>query len=131
MSVEVGYWAGLFDGEGCVIFRVSERNTLNTFLQLSNTHRPTLDELCERYGGLVSFVAATNIWVWRAAGETAVAFALEILPHLKIKKRQVELWLLGRSNVRYGRIHSEEEWNRRRRIARKIKVAKGARFDVS
>jgi len=99
------YVAGLFDGEGCItVQRQWYVNTEGTFsyrypmrAQITNTYEPIIVMLTEQfpYGSHFVDKRNPNYWrkthVWYANGANAILFVSTLLPHLVIKKKQVQL----------------------------------------
>ena len=114
-DVERAYAAGLIDGEGSI--RITERgkNGGTTFtpgqrtlmVELTNTAKPMVEWLNERWPGSVNFLPASEEgnrkarWHWRLAANRALAFLDEILEYLVVKRRQA---VLGRRFQRYVQI---------------------------
>lgn len=95
------YAAGFFDGEGCV--RIDRgRNPHNgrryyaLHVIVVNTYLPVLQELRERYGGVVKpRQRAKSHWKpsfqWRVCSKDALVFLRDVLPHLRVKRREAEI----------------------------------------
>lgn len=92
------YAAGLFDGEGCVTFYQS-RGYTNPILVVAISDRWVLESMAARWGGRVHHIVSQQkpgrlpIYHWRMFGKSAQAFARDILPHLLIKREEVEIVL--------------------------------------
>lgn len=147
------YVAGFFDGEGYVRVAVWEKpNSSHTRYQvnagIANTHRPIVEDLYREFGGTFhvnrhdlrkdTFRACFH---WIVASQAAVVFFRRVLPHLIIKKEQVELALQLQENInaykyKLGnqyRFHPDRDaiFAERRRIADEIKRLKHLSYDVS
>jgi hypothetical protein len=87
MRHNVAYWAGLFDGEGCVWWGNTPR------VSITNTYLPILRVLKEDYGGALRLNSnkGRRCYVWTASGDEAMRFLNFIKPHLVIKRAQVDL----------------------------------------
>lgn len=110
MSVSVkarnSYAAGLFDGEGCVLFyhqpiRKSQFRII-TALSVANCDRRCLEFLQEHYGGRIRKTEKRSgkrytLGVWEVSGEEAENFARAILPYTILKREQLKLFLKGRT----------------------------------
>jgi len=99
MSIDLAYAAGFFDGEGSIgIYRTNQ-----TQIQISNTCRAALEEFVKLFGGHVGKVPAKHMeaknpkwrpaYYWRLYGRNASKALQEMLPYLKEKKPQAELFL--------------------------------------
>jgi hypothetical protein len=99
------YAAGLFDGEGYVRCAVWHKpNSTHVRYQviagIGVTYRPVIEALQEKYGGSLNenrhdLRNPNNRiqFTWHIASQTAAAFFRLVLPHLIIKREQVELAL--------------------------------------
>lgn len=98
-NLQVAYWAGLFDGEGCInIYRTKANSKSKTSrpsytLQVSidNTNEEVLKEIYETYGG--TFYTRkrknrTRIYCVKLCSNKAIPFLTDILPYLRIKKSE-------------------------------------------
>ena len=133
----LAYFAGLFDGEGCVnVSEVKPRPgkyspTFQTLAQVSMTDRKSLDLLLSSFGGNVRLVTKKGsrpIWVWRVYHKAAKRFLEAILPYLIVKKPQAELLIELEKGVwgRGGRKRlSDGEISRRRQIKDKVCALNG------
>jgi intein/homing endonuclease len=95
---DAAYYAGLFDGEGCVMIKMSrcrgrEYHTLR--VDLSNTHLGVLEELQSVFGGSVSQgdKRRRQCWYWHLSVNDAYRFLLTIQPFARIKAEQIVLAL--------------------------------------
>ena len=86
------YVAGFFDGEGCVrIERV--RNFFFISVQVTGTHKQTIYELRDQYGGCVVAMKVRSVhhnqaYKWRITNRGAAAFLEDVLPFLRQKRIQ-------------------------------------------
>jgi hypothetical protein len=94
-EVTTEYLAGFFDGEGCVAIRQKEAR-----LEIGHTFREVLEQIRAVYGGTVNGPYTrknhTNwkpSWRWQISGEAAKQVCYAMLPHLREKKAQIELFL--------------------------------------
>lgn len=88
------YAAGLFDGEGSVsISRSGDRVWLS--VRLSISHRDVLEEFEEHWGGYVRIHSkrCNTVHQWYMHGTLAEDFLTDVLPYLRVKKKDVELGL--------------------------------------
>jgi len=110
MKVTNEYWAGLFDGEGCV----SINNRLMPRTSVSQKRPEVLYLLQKTFGGGVYDSGKGNSdWVL-TDGEKLQTFLNALLPHLIIKKEEVEIVLLVAKRVKlrnkgYNPLSSEEK----------------------
>ena len=108
--LEVAYFAGLFDGEGSVALywrtdrKAKGRKNLGWFLNIANTDPRPLVRAHQLFGG--GFVPQPSrsprnrmSWVWYINGSKAERFLAAILPFLRIKKAQAEIFLALRASM--------------------------------
>ena len=106
------YTAGLVDADGSIIIsRVNwkgenghKRPDHRVAVQVTNTHRPVLEQLVEEYGGSIankpmtkgSFFTRRKHYNWSVAGVRAVSMLERLRPYLIIKADQAwmacEFW---------------------------------------
>jgi hypothetical protein len=93
--IDNSYFAGLFDGEGCITFQMRGYIPSSLHMALWNTHRPVLLAMQSKYGGSVTSknVKANRLsqWGWQATGKVGITFLHEVYPYLIIKKEQAEI----------------------------------------
>jgi len=90
---DLGWAAGLFDGEGCVTTLWPKRTQVR--LEINMVHRPTLERFSSIVGGVVrqSYSKSTKQikrktqWRWRVCDNEAVNIAM-VLQHYCTEKRQ-------------------------------------------
>jgi hypothetical protein len=104
-NVDWAYFAGLFDGEGCVSIQQVTRKTAtvscragttvtNASLRISNNNPAPLTELEQIFGGRVRLHSRSgDSWVWICQGYKALQFANGILPYTRIKTGQLEIYI--------------------------------------
>lgn len=120
------YVAGLFDGEGCVSIGGYDKCRLQ--LEVANTHLPVLLQLKTQYKGSVqptkkAVPQARQCYKWYVTGKSrSQSFLLEILPHLVIKREQVEHALALLSLIGDGTRVPEEAWDKRYVLAEAIRT---------
>lgn len=92
------YFAGLFDGEGCVRIGKNKPNPLHTstshyYLQvlISNQHLPILQEIQTVFGG--SIQESIKCYVLHIASRQAASFLKAIKSYSRIKLDEIELAL--------------------------------------
>jgi hypothetical protein len=133
----LAYFAGLFDGEGCInVAEVKPRPgrrspSFQTVAQVSMTDRRSLDLLLGSFGGSIRRAnkeGARPIWVWRVYHKTAKLFLEAILPYLVVKRLQAELLIEFENGVPgrgLQRRLNDDEIERRRKIKDKICALNG------
>jgi hypothetical protein len=102
-KTQIAYLAGLFDGEGYVGIvkkHPKARHNPSHVLQveISNTHKPTIDFVNRRFSGCVYKFKPTMrtrkiCWDWRGTNRNAIKFLETVLPYLRIKRSQAILGL--------------------------------------
>jgi hypothetical protein len=104
---EIGYIAGLVDGEGSISIIENKQNRNRTYhaqIVICNTDPELMRWLEQRLGQLVGWQAGVPspkypdrpvkpMGKWVAAGQCAAALCRVLLPHLTIKQRKAELVL--------------------------------------
>lgn len=127
-QAEVGYLAGMLDGEGSIsVLRMAMRRTSGTYthyaiqVRIANTSRRVIDWISERVGGRIyeqTFITRSRgnrkrAFHWHIGGHGARVFLELVRPYLVIKTRQVEIALaflaLGRSFVPAARAELYEQ----------------------
>jgi hypothetical protein len=91
---ELAYFAGLFDGEGCVGF-ARVRSSYFVRVLVVNTNREVLEYLQECFGGDIKAHRRKSgwkqSWQWRLSWSAAINFLELIEPWLRIKENQAHL----------------------------------------
>jgi len=121
------YIAGLFDGEGSISLFWQKRpdvarvRTVRASISIGNTDRSIIEYLHQCLGGNFHSVKRSNpnwkpVYLWTASTNQAVEIIKELLPYLRIKKKQAELLIeyqqYKRSIPWRGRTgYTESEWN--------------------
>jgi len=118
-EVEKAYFAGLFDGEGCVRSNHSEKKRTSYAVQLSieMTDPGPIYKLYKEYGGSWMKRKRSNrnyiMYGWAIGTLGFDAFAQDILPYVQIKKRQLEIAIQMRALMKQKKVKqvrvSEEE----------------------
>lgn len=98
------YWAGFFDGEGCVRIqkqpngRYAPSYTLT--VGVTNTDLSILEHLREAFGGVVADKRTmsnkpwwSKAWNWRLNGAAAAAFLRAIEPYAVVKAPEIRIGL--------------------------------------
>lgn len=115
--LEVAYFAGLFDGDGSVAMYFSRARPKqpNDQIHITNIDVRVLIRARDLFGGRIvphapSRMSRQATWRWYVCGLRAERFLRAVLPHLKIKKAQAEVYLSTRSLRRgAGHYHSAKE----------------------
>ena len=98
-DIDIGYAAGLLDGEGSIAIRKYRRALGHIWyyaieVQIYNNHRPVLEWLRLHFGGKISarkcFGNRKPSFVWRAWGQKAARVLRLLGPHLKIKSQHAD-----------------------------------------
>lgn len=112
---EIGYLAGVMDGEGTIhisrpISRTKDCKSCiyQTYIAVTNTEINLLEWLQERVGGIIrsiptdkkSKIIRKPIWRWYCPIVRITDFCKLMIPYSVIKKRQFELMLEARSTYR-------------------------------
>ncbi len=102
-KTDLAYFAGIFDGEGCVTIKKVQKKTTagNTSrshslqVDIGNTNEWLCRQFAFAFGGSVHSQKSTGkrVWRWQVAARKAGAFLEAILPYMRIKRPQVEIAL--------------------------------------
>lgn len=145
-SFEIGYVAGILDGEGTISVSYSQSRharqpTLSARVSVGSTHRGVLDWLRSLFGGNVYehkgnqvHTRAKTYWTWVVQGRPAMDVVTLAEPHLRIKReqavlmREVAALLLPRTGDNRLRVVSDELRGRREVLVSEFRRlnAKGA-----
>lgn len=93
-ETELAYFAGFFDGEGCVCFSGDHLSATVT-----NTNKASIEYLYEVFGGTMHYHAPQHerqkeAWVWSVNRPSDVtAFLILVQPYVKVKREVVDLGL--------------------------------------
>lgn len=95
-EAEIAYFAGVFDGEGCINFTNSQHDT--TFLRIivSNTNYDIVKYFQQTFGGSVYKNKRMSIrwkdsYFWCLARKAAIDFITKTGPWLRIKEQQAHV----------------------------------------
>ena len=119
-AVELGYAAGLLDGEGSILVRrqkflASKRGQRHQLqVSMTNIDKRLCDWMKEHLGG-TSYKgghtsSGSQVWIWQASGGIAAKALMLILPYLIHKREKALLGLEFQAKMRRGHRLSEEEW---------------------
>lgn len=119
MDMDLAYVAGLIDGEGSI--QLDHRGGPSAHrapvVSLTNTSRPIIDFLKERFGGTVCEQKRyaehhRQAWIWRVCHDRALSFLAEVAPHLRHEQKVARAGLLLREyksvTKRNGRYTDQE-----------------------
>lgn len=96
-TAKLAYFAGFFDGEGCVgIKKPSTRRTSHSpYVTVSQVRPEVLLQLKATFGGGIHFASKcgkNGIWCWQMAGSKRVLeFLRQIEPYLVVKKAEAQV----------------------------------------
>jgi len=121
------YFAGLFDGEGCISLQKLKSERLPVFalrIFVGNTCLEVLQEFQKIWGGLIRehSKARKITFIWYVPFEKQLQFLIALFPHLIVKRKEAETaidFLETRDQYRAG-------WHRNR-----LKSFQGQRFPGS
>jgi hypothetical protein len=103
-KIDIAYYAGIFDGEGCVMICKAKNKTssrgVRYWLQcrVVNTDKWLIDSLYMAFGGSVFTrnrrdTNRMDIWDWSASSKQAGNFLEIIYPFLHVKKQEAKVAL--------------------------------------
>jgi hypothetical protein len=135
MSVEedYAYAAGLFDGEGCVVFRHRKKTDKQWQMELtlSNCDERALFFMKNIFKGSTRTAVIRRegnrypFGVWTVSGPSAGYAAKAMLPYSILKRKQLELFLQGRDTVVGRGCHlSAKRKLKRHKLATQIRLLK-------
>lgn len=97
-KTDLAYFAGLFDGEGCISIDKDYKGKVYLTLscRVAMTNLWVLQALKFAFGGSVRSVKKQKnhwkqAWIWRVSAQLALSFLEQILPYLKLKKPEAEI----------------------------------------
>ena len=102
--ISIEYLAGLVDGEGHIRLTTSNKGKYRKLyprLQVTNTYKPIIEELQVQYGGGIRHSVHKNKphwkdkYDWVLDGDKARNMLEELIPYLKIKRRNAMDVLIG------------------------------------
>lgn len=93
---ELAYFAGLFDGEGCVRIHGSRTTGYGIETSVTITYAPVLEKARDNFGGSIAVVRMrVDHWKqqysWAIGSKNAYEFLKSILPYLDEKRPQAAL----------------------------------------
>lgn len=114
-SEDAAYLAGLIDGEGSVML-VMSRESVALRVSVSNTNLQILDWSVKatKIGGIYKHQRKNakhkTGWSWRTHSEGAETLLRQLLPFLKIKKKQAEMGVQFQERLRTPSLKIEKSW---------------------
>lgn len=117
----LAYYAGLFDGEGCVsINKVKgikgRRDSFQLRVNITSTNEEVVRQMPGSFGGTVLFrqrERAQDFWNWVAVARQARDFLVLIKPDLIIKHQQARVGIMFQTERdARGQQKTEEDWNK-------------------
>lgn len=96
-EVELAYFAGFFDGEGCVgIKKPCRRKQLHTpYATVSQVRPEVLLRIKASFGGNIYFAkkcGKNGIWCWQTSGiKNTIPFLRALEPYLVVKKAEAQV----------------------------------------
>jgi hypothetical protein len=97
MRPDIRYFAGFFDGEGCVYMtHRTENGHTYTYIRITavNTYLPIIREIHREFGGHIYYDPWKNrpknwspTMSWIVNGTEAAALLRRMLPHLRVKRK--------------------------------------------
>jgi len=109
-AIDLAYLAGLIDGEGCLGIGKSVRGIHIPTIQIIMCDKEIIEWLCNVFGTALK----TRIekpphraqYHWRIQGHRAVNLACLLLPFLRVKAKQAEVF------VSFGKTYSDDGWEK-------------------
>ena len=98
-DVDKAWLAGIIDGEGCIYARMEKSGYLKSSVQIIMTHLPTMQEISRITEGNApkqQTPARTNkhkAWYIQFQAQRGAALLREILPYMRTKKSQAEIFI--------------------------------------
>lgn len=124
---QIGWAAGLFDGEGSVC--IDRGGVGKVIVSVTNSYRPALKLFKDWFDGYITTDSRKPVFRWWQYSKGAALFLLKIRPYLQIKKKQAEAaidyHMLSRDGRRRGGLPTRE-LRQRARLAERIRALNGA-----
>jgi hypothetical protein len=106
-EVEIAYFAGIIDGEGCFSLRpqVGLGDAVYVAaLSVGNTDARLMQWIHQRFGGSLQLESRSNpkhqpVWRWVASSTDIDQILQRVLPYLVVKQRQAELFVAYRATL--------------------------------
>lgn len=97
---DISWFAGLFDGEGCIHFKKDTSKAMQSFhllLQMGMNSEEAIELFYRRFGGVRNVVlykslrGPRKLYTWRIYGRMARQVLQELAPHLVVKREQADV----------------------------------------
>lgn len=103
-EVELAYFAGLIDGEGCFHLHPNKNGSFCCTLAIGNTDWRMLEWVQQRFGGSVKLEKRNNakhkpVWRWASHTENLTEITQAVRPYLVAKKDRADLFLAYRATL--------------------------------
>jgi len=139
MEITLQWLVGFVDGEGCVAISSSNRSTgryATPYLQITNTHLPTLKLIKQQFGGSLyslkkSKQTRLQAYFIRWNSKKAIALLEQLYPYLVTKKDQVGVLLAAWKPQRNCNRLSLEEHARRAQLISKLQEMKRINYPAT
>jgi hypothetical protein len=107
MNTELSYFAGFFDGEGCILMSKRKEGTLRIMIEVANTCAPILKRFQNHFGGKFYHCPSAEVRIplykWRLnAIDDCLSCLRQLSPLLIDKQAQAEIaikWLERRAEI--------------------------------
>jgi hypothetical protein len=128
---ELSYFAGYFDGEGCIHARYNHSRYFTVEVLVTSTYPMVCRSMCRAFGGVVShnrhgnsktrhkFKNYRNFYRWRIFGTNAIVVLKRLFPFLREKKEQARLGI---------RLYKEKDRIRKSQIVAQIASLKRVQY---
>jgi hypothetical protein len=128
---ELSYYAGYFDGEGCIHARINYSKYFALEAQLTSTYPMVCRSMCKAFGGSVyssthgnsktrhKYKNCRRFYRWRVFGPNAIPVLQRLLPFLREKKEQARLGI---------RLYKEKDRVRKSQIVAQIASLKRVQY---
>lgn len=127
----ISYFAGYFDGEGCIHARNIYNRYYTIEVQVTSTYPMVCREMCRVFGGAVisashgnsktrhKFKNQRDFYRWRIFGPNAILVLQRLLPFLREKKEQARLGI---------RLYKEKTRHRKSQLVAQITALKRVQY---
>lgn len=120
-EVEKAYLAGILDGEGCITVSKGKYDNRVVQVYVAMCDKQAIDLFHDSFGGCIFYLVQknpkwTNSWRWSIKSQRAKLVLLELMPYLRVKRRQAEtaLELIGSFTHIGGRATIAQRENQQR-----------------
>ncbi len=114
VSIELAYFAGFFDGEGCInIWNVRNTNSYQVRATISSTNKEIMEKFQVAFGGSVSTIVSLQenhkpFWIWKINGRDVTIFLKAIKPYSLLKTEQILVGLELRQMIEDKKLTDED-----------------------